>query len=54
MKNDIDKLEGKYINSFKIQNKYLKESFDAYLNETDLEWWKFNKDSKERRCSWYL
>ena len=47
MINDIDKLEEDYINSFKLQNKYLKESFDTYLNATDLEWWKFNKDSKQ-------
>jgi len=47
MKNEIDKLEEKYINSFKIQTKYLKDSYDTYLNETDLEWWKFNKNSKD-------
>tara|TARA_B110000879_G_C11061553_1_gene466917 strand:+ start:112 stop:1122 length:1011 start_codon:yes stop_codon:yes gene_type:complete len=51
MKNEIDKLEEKYINSFKIQTKYLKDSYDTYLNETDLEWWKFNEDSKELTVS---
>ena len=33
MKNDIDKLEGKYIDSFKIQTKYLKDSYDTYIGK---------------------
>ena len=47
MINDMDKFECRYIDSFKKQTKYLKESYDTYLNETDLEWWKFDKNSKQ-------
>ena len=43
----MDKFECRYIDSFKKQTKYLKESYDTYLNETDLEWWKFDKNSMQ-------
>lgn len=51
MINGINKLEEKYLKSFKIQTQYLTDIYNTYLKETDLEWWKFNEDSKELTVS---